>query len=431
MTPPRKAAAGKAPRSRAARASTAAPEIKFTADEIVLRRVDELKPFPNNPKEHTPAQIDAIAANMREFGFDQPVLIDEHDTILKGHGRSLAAPKAGYELVPTILRTGLTLAQKWAIVISDNALPAMTGFDSRLLRVGFTYLAKVDYPLQLTGFDNVRLATFIGAAPGSNPDDMPELEPAISKRGDVWLLGDHRLMCGDSTNPKTVQLLFGDDDPALMACDPPYNFETRGGGIHKKPSTKHAERIGEANLAAFEVAHLCELRKTNVFFTGKDLLADYLDLAREKGLTYDVAVLHRQAALPNHNGHLMTDLDYIVLMGKLVPQRGLEHAEYSKLFSMGHWDRPVPWAKPVDLIARILKLYSAAGDAVFEPYCGSGTTIVAAEMLTRRCLAIELNPEFVDLAVRRWQKFAKKTAMLQGTKKTFDQVEKERLKAAA
>jgi DNA modification methylase len=407
-------------------------EIRFSAADIVMRHVHELKPFPNNPKIHTPEQIAAIAANMVAFGFDQPILIDEDDVILKGHGRSEAAPIAGFDLVPTILRTGLSFEQKWAIVISDNALPAMTGFDHRLLRIGLTHLAKADYPLQLTGFDNVHLATFIGGNAGASPpNDVPDLAPAISKPGETWLMGKHRLVCGDSSNEKTVAKLLGDANPRLMATDPPYNFLLAGsGGLHRKPSTTHAHRAEAEGINKFEVDRLCELRETNIIFTSKVLLADYLDLARARKLTWDVAVLHRTAALPANNRHLIPDIDYIVMMGNLVPERGLETAEYSKYFSAGHWDRPVPWAKPVELMSRILRLYSKVGDETFEPYCGSGTTIIAAEMTGRACYAVEIDPTYVDLSVRRWQKFAGKPAILQGTKKTFDQIAKDRIKPA-
>lgn len=424
MTPPRKSA----PAKSRARSPGAAPAIEFTASDIVMRRVDELKPFPNNPKIHTPEQIDSIAANISEFGFDQPVLIDEEDTILKGHGRCLAAPKAGREMVPTIARAGLTPAQKWAIVISDNVLPAMTGLDQRLLKVGIAYLTKVDYPLQLTGLDGIRLATFgVAAAAGAAPNDIPDLAPATSRPGDVWMMGSHRLVCGDATNEKIRAKLFGDDEPKVMLTDPPYRTETEGGDFYRRGNSK---KIGEANLGTFEVDQLVELLDTNIIFTSKDLLADYLDLVREQKLTWDVAVLHRDAAVPNHNNHLMSDLDYIVLAGKIAPKRGLEHSDYSKLFSTGHWDRPVPWAKPVELISRLMRLYTVAGDLVFEPYCGSGTTIIAAETLGRKCLAVELNPAYADLSVRRWQKFSTKEAVLQGTRKTFEQVVKERSRKA-
>lgn len=406
-----------------------APIVTFTASEIVMRPIDDLKPFPNNPKIHTPEQVDAIAANITAFGFDQPILVDEIDTILKGHGRQLGARKAGLALVPTITRAGLSADDKWAIVISDNALPAMTGFDKSLLRIGLTQLAKVDYPLQLTGFNHVSLATFIGGAAGASPpNDIPDLAPAISKAGDVWLMGAHRLICGDSSNAKTIAKLLGDDEPKVMATDPPYNTVTEGGDFYGRGNSK---KIGQAELGGFDVADLCELLDTNIIFTSKELLADYLDLARANKLTWDVAVLHRSAATPNHNNHLTTDLDYIVMMGKIAPKAGLEHGDYSKLFSTGSWERPVPWAKPVELISRILRLYTAGGDLVFEPYCGSGTTIISCETLGRVCLAAELNAAYVDLAVRRWQKFTTKAAVLQGTKKTFDQVEKERARKAA
>jgi hypothetical protein len=414
------------------RAVREAPVINFTANEIVQRKATDLKPFPNNPKEHTPAQIDAIVASMVEFGFTQPMLIDEDDQILIGHGRQIAGPIAGFELLPTITRTGLTPAQKWALVISDNALTAMTGFNDRLLRVGLTFLAKADYPLNLTGIENVRLATFVGGATGvtgREPNTVPDLAPAISKRGDVWLLDRHRLICGDSSNAKTVARLLGDDDPDVMLTDPPYSVEAEGGGIFS--DMKHAAAMKRDVVHDFTVDQLCELRSTNIIFTSKPLLADYLDLARAKKLTWDVGVLHRAAAVPNHNNHLMSDLDYIVLMGDIAPKRGLDHVEYSKLFSTGHWDRPVPWAKPVELIERLLRLYTVAGDLVFEPYCGSGTLMIACENLGRACLAIELNPAYVDLTVRRWEKFAGKKATLQGTKQTFDQIVKTRSKAAA
>lgn len=405
-------------------------QLKFAASEIVMRDPGELKPFPNNPKIHTPKQVDAIVANIEAFGFDQPTLIDEKDQILKGHGRHLACVKIGCQ-IPTITRKGLSDADKWAIVISDNALPAMTGFDNKLLRIGLTTLAKVDYPLNLTGFDKFRLAGFIGPATHADADDAGELdERVVSARGDVWLLGEHRLMCGDSSNGKTVTKLLGDEEPALMATDPPYNYEhdRNGGGIYRKPSTKQAERIIKAGVDDFDVDTLPELLATNVFFCSRDLVPDYLNMAIARKLKWDLAVLHRQAAIPAFNGHLTPDLDYVIIIGNQAPQKGLEAAEYSKLFSTGHWDRPVPWAKPVALMVRILKLFSAPGGSVFEPYCGSGTTIIAAESCQRRCLAIELKPEYVDLAVRRWQTFTKKPAILESNSRTFEQVGRDRAK---
>lgn len=404
----------------------ATPEIAFTADEIVMRKVDDLVPFPNNPKEHTAAQVAAIAANIERFGFDQPILVDEHDTILKGHGRQLGARKAGRELVPTIVRAGLTIEEKWAIVISDNALPAMTGFDSSLLRIGLTTLAKANFDLKLTGFDNVRLATYIGntAAHGAEPDEQPAIEEkAIARLGETWLLGEHELRCADCTKVKF------EEQPRLQLADPPYELDTEGGGIQGKRT--YPKKMVDAGVNKFAVASIEMHAATNVFFTSKKLIVDYLKVAIELGHPWDLNVLHRSAAMPNNATHLITDLDYIVVIGSMGPQRGLEQVNYSKMLSLGHWERPVPWAKPVEVLTKYVRLFSAAGDLVLDPYCGSGSTIIACEMEKRRCHGIELNPLFVDLAVRRWQRFTSKKAVLQGTKKTFDQAERDRSKAAA
>lgn len=401
------------------------PELKFNAGEIVQRPIDELKPFPNNPKIHTPEQITALANAIAEFGFDQPILVDETDTILKGHGRQLGARKAGLALVPTIVRAGLTAAQKWAIVISDNALPAMTGFDQGLLRVGLTFLAKVDYPLHLTGFDNVRLATFIGGTnePASDPNAQPEIEEIqITKVGQSWILGEHVLHCANCEKFKL------DEAPRLQLTDPPYELEPEGGGLQSKRS--YPKKMVNAGVHRFDISTIRATAKTNVFFTSKALIPGYLKAAIDLDLPWDLNVMHRSAAMPNTAGHLMTDLDYIVVIGGMNPARGLELVNYSKMLSLGHWDRPVPWAKPVEILTKYIRLFSSVGDFVFDPYCGSGSTIIACAMESRRCIGVELNPLFVDLAVRRWQDFSKKKAVLQGTKKTFDQVEKERRKAA-
>lgn len=407
------------------RKNAPAPDLKkFTADQIVMRKVDDLVPFPNNPKIHTPEQIAAIEANIKAFGFDQPILVDENDTILKGHGRQLAARNLGIE-VPTIVHKGLSPADKWAIVISDNVLPAMTGLDKGLLRIGMTTLAKLDYDLTLTGYDNVRLATFMPPATGAvAPDEQPELEQlAITHKGDVWLLGDHVLRCADCTKMKL------DEVPRLQLADPPYELEMEGGGIQSKRS--YPKKMIAANVDNFDLATIKLHAKTNVFFTSKVLVPGYLQRAIEFDVAWDLNVMHRSAAMPNTAGHLMTDLDYIVVMGAMNPARNLELVNYSKLLSLGHWDRPVPWAKPVEVLTKYIRLFSGAGDLVFDPYCGSGSTIIACAMERRRCLGIEINPLFVDLAVRRWQKFANATAILQGTKRTFDQVEKERSRKAA
>lgn len=407
--------------------NTAASIGTFTASDIVMRPIDELKPFPNNPKKHPPEQVEAIANSIKEFGFDQPILIDEDDTILKGHGRQLGGRKAGLVMVPTILHAGLTPAQKWAVVISDNQLPILGGgWDQSLLRVGLTFLAKVDYPLHLTGFDQVNLATFIGGTneTPSDPDEQPEIEETpVTKLGQTWLLGDHVLHCANSEKFKL------DEDVRLQLTDPPYELEPAGGGIQGRRT--YPKKMVDAGVHQFDVSTIRPIAKTNVFFTNKQLVPAYLQTAADADLSWDLNVMHRSAAMPNTAGHLMTDLDYIIVMGGMNPARGLELANYSKMLSLSHWDRPVPWAKPVEILTKYIRLFSAVGDTVFDPYCGSGSTIIACAMESRKCIGVEISPVFVDLTVRRWQEFTGGKAVLKGTKQTFDQVVKSRSKAAA
>lgn len=390
-----------------------------------MRSADDLVPFPNNPKTHNEEQISTLASNIEKFGFDQPVLVDEDSTVLKGHGRRLAARKLGVK-VPTIVHKGLSFEDKWAIVISDNAIPAMTGFDQGLLRIGLTSLAKANYDLKLTGFDQVRLATFIGGTnvPTSNPDEQPELEEKpITKKGESWQLGEHVLHCSDSEKFKPTE------DVRLVLSDPPYELDGVGGGIQAKRT--YPDKIMAAGIDKFSVDSLKTFAKTNVFFTSKKLVPNYIQLAIDKNLPWDLNVMHRANAMPNIAAHMMTDLDYIILMGAMNPARGLELPNYSKMISLGHWERPVPWAKPIQVLTKYIRLFSGVGDLVFDPYCGSGSTIIACATEGRCCIGVEISPVFVDLAVRRWEKFAGKKAILVGTKKTFDQIEKERSKIAA
>jgi ParB-like chromosome segregation protein Spo0J len=410
--------------ARKARPSAVQP---VANDALVVEQwgIERLKPYGGNPRKNDNV-VDRMCDAIREFGFRIPIVARSDGLIVDGHLRYKAAMQLGIKSVPVALADSLSDTQIRAFRLLANESASWAQWDVSLLRFELTELAKLDYDLKLTGFEDVRLATFIGGNEGTgDPDAGAELdETAITAIGDTWLLGKHRLTCGDSANAKTVKAVLGADKPKLMATDPPYNLETEGGGIFSDMG--HSADIKRADIGDFAVASLPVLLETNVFFTSKVLLPEYLDLARSKKLTWDVAVLHRQAAVPNHNNHLMSDLDYIVLMGKIAPKAGLEHADYSKLFSIGHWDRPVPWAKPVELIARLLRLYSLAGDVVFDPYAGSGTTIIAAESVGRVCLGIDRNPIFVDLAVRRWQKWSGRKATLQGTRKTFDHVEKEK-----
>jgi DNA modification methylase len=512
MTPRAKKAA--AAKSRA-RNPGAAPAIEFTAAEIVMRAIDELKPFPNNPKIHTSAQVTALADNITAFGFDQPILIDENDTILKGHGRQLGARKAGLTLVPTIVRAGLSDDDKWAIVISDNALPAMTGFDQSLLRVGLTQLAKVDYPLHLTGFDNVRLATFgVGlSAEQHQPDVIPEApKRPVTKPGNLWIMGDHRLICGDCRDENIVEQLLNGNEINLAFTSPPYAEQReydKSSGFKPVPPEDYVEwfsRVAanvKANLADdgswfvnikpsadgldtslyvmdLVVAHVrqwgwhfatefCWDRNgvpKAVTQRFKNQFEPIYQFVRGRWKMRPNAVRHESDNVPRAGGkgvgqtswggkqggagsnsvsgsfggakkrrngtsEFMSDVqgnandvgEYIgpglAYPGNRLPTFTASHD------AMGH-----AAAFPVGLPEFFCKAYTDAGDIVYDPFCGSGSTLIAAHKTDRAGFGCEISPAYCDIIVHRWQTFAKAKAVLQGTKKTFDQVEKERRRKA-
>ena len=409
------------------RAAASGAVVNWTASEIVLRAIDDIHPYPNNPKQHPQEQIEQLAALIKEFGFDQPIVVDEDLMILKGHGRQMAARLLGLTQVPTIQRIGLTPAQKKAIIIADNQVPLLGSWNDALLKIEVGELKKLNYDLKLLGFPDLKLVEFVTGAvvPKSEPNEIPPIEEAlVSQLGDVWVMGKHTLHCADSTKAKTSI-----EDVRLQLTDPPYELETEGGGIQRKRT--YPKKIQQAGIDQFDVVGLVQMARTNVFFTSKLLLPDYMAMAKKLEQPWDLAVLHRLAAMPNTATHLMTDLDYIVLIGDMKPNRGLEYADYSKMLSLPHWDRPVPWAKPIEILTKFIKLYTAAGETVYDPYCGSGSTIIACEANARICVGVEIAPVFVDVAVRRWQKFTGQKAVLSGSKKTFDQVAKERTKKKA
>lgn len=500
------------------RKNAPAPDLKkFTADQIVMRKVDDLVPFPNNPKIHTPEQIAAIEANIKAFGFDQPILVDENDTILKGHGRQLAARKLGIE-VPTIVHKGLSPADKWAIVISDNVLPAMTGLDSSLLRIGLTTLAKLDYDLNLTGYDNVRLATFgVGKdAPQAEPQDIisPVLSNPVTKAGDLWILGDHKLICGDCRNAKNVASLVGSAKINLAFTSPPYaeqrDYDTSSGFKPVAPD-EYVEWF--AQVSALVAKHLAADGSWFVNIKpnsdGLDTSLYVLDLvlahARKWGWHFATEFCWERGGVPGKvvrrfknqfepvyqftRGEWKIRPAAVSFESENVPgglgkfnarppgeRSGSPHDEHRQ--GKTDWNSPKKRAKgttsglvhgqgtnwqpgeyvgngmaypgnrlptfasshdamghaaafPVGLPEFFCKAYTDIGDVVYDPFMGSGSTLIAVHKTNRVGLGCEISPAYCDIIVKRWQTFAGKKAILQGTKRTFDQVEKERSRKAA
>jgi DNA modification methylase len=402
---------------------------------VEYRSVMGLIPYARNARTHSDAQVAEIAASIREFGFTNPILVDGDNGIIAGHGRLLAARKLGMSEVPVIELAGMSEAQKRAYVIADNRLALNAGWNTELLALEFSDLASLGFDLTLTGFGEEEIAALLTTGnPGlTDPDDIPDLpEEPVTRSGDLWVLGKHRLICGDSTNPEDVARLLAGVKPHLMVTDPPY-------GVSYDAAWRQRAGVGSSDLA-----------------TGKVLNDDRADW-REAWALFpgDVAYVWHGAL---HAGTVAESLEscgfavraqIVWDKTRLVIGRGDYHWQHEPAWyavrqgKKGHWaggrSQTTVWAiphrksesghsteKPVECMKRPIENNSSPGQAIYEPFCGSGTAIIAAEMTGRSCHAIELNPAYVDVAIERWEAFTGETAILDATGQGFAELSEER-----
>ncbi len=398
--------------------------------------VADLIPYARNSRTHSDAQVTKIAASIREFGFLNPIIVDGESGIIAGHGRVLAAQKLGLDTLPVIEAAHLTEAQKRAYVIADNRLALDAGWDNDMLKVELSDLQADGFNLELTGFNLDEIAAFlVDKTEGlTDPDAVPDVPvDPVSRLGDVWVLGRHRIACGSSTDAHTVEAVLAGVRPHLMVTDPPY-------GVEYDASWREKAGVGGKGSAKGKVLNddRADWREAWALFPG------------------DVAyVWHADRFSPTVAESLeVNDFEMRALIiwakSQLVMGRGHYHSQHEPCWyavrekATGHWagDRkqttlwqiPKPQKsetghstqKPVECMKRPIENNSSPGQAVYEPFSGSGTTIIAGEMTGRCVYAIELNPAYVDVAVKRWQDFTGQTATLEGDGRTFDELKAER-----
>src|SRR5262245_7003700 len=403
---------------------------------VAYRPIENLAPYERNPRTHSPRQIDQLAASIKEFGFTNPILVDEQDGIIAGHGRLVAAQKIGLTVVPVIELSGLTAEQKRAYVIADNKLALNAGWDEGLLTLELGDLKDAGFDLGLTGFDAIEVDELFDKANLkhglTDGNAVPEL-PAVpfTQPRDVWILGRHRLVCGDCTIGADVAKALDGAKPMLMVTDPPY-------GVNYDPEWR--ARAG-VNLNAGKLGHVAN-----------DNRADWS--AAWALFEGDVAyVWHagRHASIVEQS-LLATGFEIraqiIWCKDRFALSRGDYHWQHEPCWyavrkgRKGHWQgnrsQSTRWdiaarddsghghgtQKPVEAMLRPMLNNSIAGQALYEPFCGSGTAVVAAEMSGRRCLAIELDPAYVDVAVQRWEDFSGEKARREGDGAPFDRVDR-------
>lgn len=412
-----------------------------------IANVSDLIPYARNARTHSDEQVAQIAASIREFGFTNPVITDGANGIIAGHGRILAARKLGLKQVPTVELSQLTEAQKRAYIIADNKLALNAGWDLEMLGVEFQELKALDYDLGLTGFSPDEIGRVLAKQTTglTDPDDVPEeQDKAVTELGEVWLLGKHRIVCGDSTKADDVAKALNGVSPHLMVTDPPYGVEYsadwRNDALAGKPRADGKIGGGGRAIGKVENDDRADWREAWALFPGD---VAYVWHAGNKA--HVVAESLEQAGYAIRAQIVWAKSQLVISRGDYHPQH--EPCWYAvRKGAVGHYvgdrkqttlwqiDKPRKsetghsTQKPIECMKRPIENNSNPGQAVYEPFSGSGTTIIACEMTGRSCHAIELNPAYVDIAVRRWESFTGKDATLEGTDKTFKQVEQERVR---
>ncbi|MFC3529709.1 site-specific DNA-methyltransferase [Paracoccus mangrovi] len=416
---------------------------------IEYRALDRLVPYARNARTHSEAQLAEIAGSIREFGFVNPVLIAEDGTIIAGHGRVLAARQLGMDAVPSIRLTGLSDSQCRALVLADNRIALNAGWDEALLALELSDLKEAGFDLGIMGFEDGELDRLLAGAEAKDETSTPPViipEPPrrpASCTGDLWILGTHRLLCGDSTSHDDVRRLMNGERAVLFATDPPYlvdydgsNHPTRNKDWSQSYGTTWDDSSQGAELYdGFIGAAIAEAITEDAawYCWHASRRQAMLEACWEKA----GAFVHQQIIWVKDRG-VLTRSHYLwkhepCFMGWRRPNRPPKVAEQTlpstwEMPSFAKDDRPDhPTPKPLDAFGIPMRQHVARGGLCYEPFCGSGSQIMAGEANGRRVNAMEISPAYVDVAVERWQVETGKDAILDRDGRTFAEVKAERL----
>jgi DNA modification methylase len=411
-------------------------QTSWPADNISRKTVKSLIPYARNARTHSDAQVAQIAASIKEWGWTNPILVDPEGGIIAGHGRVMAARQLKIEEVPVMVANGWTDAQKKAYILADNQLGLNAGWDMSLLAVEIGDLADAGFNLDLIGFDEKILGDLLNDPTEglTDPDETPELpEEPVSVLGDVWQLGNHRIVCGDCTDADVVAKALDGVRPHLMVTDPPYGVEYDANWRNEVDRANGKPSGGRA-IGKVENDNNADWREAFALFPGD---VAYVWHAGNKA--HIVAESLISCDLNIRAQIIWAKQQFVIGRGDYHPQH--EPCWYAvRKAKPGHYDggrkQSTIWnidkprksetghstQKPVECMKRPIENNSSPGQAVYEPFSGSGTTIIAAEMTGRACHAIELNQAYVDMAVKRWENFTGKKAKLEEDGRTFEDI---------
>jgi DNA modification methylase len=410
---------------------------------IELWLIDNLIPWARNPRTHSDAQIAQIAASIAEFGFNNPILVDTKAGIIAGHGRLLAARKLGLKEVPVIVLDHLSEAQKRAYIIADNQLAMNAGWNEELLRVELAALQQEDFDLALIGFEDDELARLLAAqdaAEGLTDEDaIPDLpETPVCEVGDLWILGDHKLLVGDATNGGDVATLMAGAPADLVFTDPPYNVDYEG--YTEERLKIKGDRMSDTEFKQFLESAFRSCR--GAVKPGASLYVchssswqrEFQNALEAAGFDVRCQIIWAKNTFAWGFGRYKFQHEpmfYAHVAREKDPWYGDKSQSTLWEERKPAANRLHPTSKPVELVERALLNSSKAGDIVVDLFGGSGSTLIGCERRGRKAKLMEIDPRYADVIVRRWQEYAGKRATLDGDGRTFDEIKAERVGAAA
>jgi DNA modification methylase len=430
---------------------------------VTYRRIGELKPDPANPRRHSNKQIRQIANSIKAFGFNVPILIDRDDNVIGGHGRLAACRELDVTEVPTLCLDHLSPEQARAFRIADNRLTEIAVWDDRLLaqQLKDLSLLGLDFSIEVTGFEtgeiDLRIASLedlpkTGDDPADLLPDMPASLP-ISKLEDIWILGHHRLLCGTALASAAFAALMGDERGAMVFTDPPYNVAIDGhasglGAIHHRPFPMASGEMDGAEFTAFLRQALGNLADVSVNGSLHYICMDWRHIGELLTAGRDVYdELKNLCVWVKDNGGMGSlyrsqhELVFVFKHGRKGHRNNVQLGQFGRNRS-NIWNYPGansfsrcgeegnllalhPTVKPMAMVADAILDCSARGDIVLDAFLGSGTTLIAAERTARRCYGLELDPGYVDTAVRRWQALTGRSAHHALSGRSFDDLARE------
>lgn len=427
--------------------------------QIEVRKIQSLRPYAGNARTHSKKQVRQIANSIQRFGFANPVLISDDDEIIAGHGRVMAAKELGLATVPTLKLSHLSPAERRAYVLADNKLALNAGWDNEILAIELQALVDIDFDLSLTGFSLAEVDLVLDQAGESKPEEVapadvvpePPSSPA-SRHGDLWLLGRHRLLCGDARSAADYQFLLGEEKPDLIFTDPPYNVRIDGNvcGLGSVRHREFAMASGEMSREQF-VAFLTQT------------LSNMASVCRDGAIAFVCMDWRHMSELLEAGAGAFTELKNLCVWNKTNGGMGTFYRSKHELifvfkvgtgphtnsFGLGEtgryrtnvWDyagvssltatraeelEMHPTVKPTALVADALRDCTKRGETVLDAFGGSGTTLIAAETCGRRARTIEYDPRYCDTIIGRWQRLTGKHAKLAESGETFEDVQEQR-----